>query len=91
MFIFGSVARSEKRSASDVDLMVIGEVSLADVVHVIRDVEQFVGRPVNPTVYPPEEFSSKLAIGHHFVTKVAEREKLMLIGDESDIAALSAK
>ena len=88
-FIFGSVARREERSASDVDLLVIGEVSLADVVDVIRDAEQSIGRPVNPTVYPREEFSAKLNAGHHFVTKVAGGEKLMLIGDESDVAALS--
>jgi predicted nucleotidyltransferase len=90
-FIFGSVARKEEHSASDVDLMVIGEVSLADVVDVIRDAEQRIARPVNPTVYPPQEFAAKLAAGHHFVTKVAEREKLILIGDESDLAALCPK
>lgn len=90
-FIFGSVARGDEHSASDVDLMVVGDVSLADVVAVIRAVEQIIGRPVNPIVYPPEEFAAKLAAGHHFVTKVAQREKLMLMGDESDIAALSRK
>jgi predicted nucleotidyltransferase len=87
-FIFGSVARREEHSASDVDLMVIGDVGLAEVVDVTRAVEESVGRPVNPTVYPLKEFSSKLAGGHHFLTKVVEREKLMLIGDESDVAAL---
>jgi predicted nucleotidyltransferase len=90
-FVFGSMARMEEHSASDVDLMVIGSVSLADVVDATRDVEQAIGRPVNSTVYPLEEFSSKLAAGHHFVTKVAAGAKLMLIGDESDLAALSAE
>lgn len=87
-FIYGSVARREERSSSDVDLLVIGEVSLADVVDVIRDAEQSLGRPVNPTVYPRAEFSAKLKAGQHFVTKVAEGEKLILIGDERDVAAI---
>jgi hypothetical protein len=43
---------------------------------------------VNPTVYPSEEFSAKLAAGHHFVTKVMERDKLVLFGDESDVAGV---
>ena len=86
---FGSVVRKEEHSASDVDLMVIGEVSLAEVVDVIRGAEKSIGRPVNPTVYPFEEFADKLAAGHHFVSRIAEGEKLLLIGDESDIAALS--
>ncbi len=88
-FIFGSIARGDEHAASDVDLMVIGDVSLADVVDVIRTAEQCIARPVNPTVYPPGEFAAKLAAGHHFVTKVVQHEKLMLMGDESDIAALS--
>ena len=86
-FIFGSIARGDEHSASDVDLMVIGDVSLADVVDVIWTAEQCIARPVNPTVYPPEEFAARLAAGHHFVTKVVKHEKLMLMGDESDIAA----
>ena len=90
-YVFGSVARKEEHSASDVDLMVIGEVSLAEVVDVIRGAEKSIGRPVNPTVYPFEEFADKLAAGHHFVSRIAEGEKLLLIGDESDIAALSRK
>jgi predicted nucleotidyltransferase len=90
-FIFGSMARMDEHSASDVDLMVIGAVSLADVVDATRDVEQAIGRPVNPTVYPRDEFSSKLAARHHFVTKVTGGPKLMLIGDEDDIAALSGQ
>ena len=90
-FIFGSVARRQENSASDVDLMVVGDVSLAEVVDVIRGIEQDVGRPVNPTVYPREEIAAKLAAGHHFVTRVVEGEKLMLIGDEDDLKALSGQ
>jgi predicted nucleotidyltransferase len=90
-FIFGSLARREERSDSDIDLFVVGDVSLAEVVAAIRDAEQTLDRPVNPTVYPPAEFSSKLASRHHFVTKVMKREKLMLIGNENDIAAVSGK
>ncbi len=87
-FIFGSVARREDHSASDVDLLVIGQVRFAEVVDLVRPVEQSVGRPVNPTVYPVEEFSSKLAAGHHFVSKVVGCDKIMLLGDESDVTAL---
>ncbi len=87
-FLFGSLARGEERPDSDVDLMIVGDVTLADVVHAIRDVEQTICRPVNPTVYPTEELTSKLIEGHHFLTKVVEAKKLMLIGTEDDITEL---
>ncbi len=87
-FIFGSVARGEENSGSDLDVMVIGDVTLAEVVEAMRDSEAALRRPVNPTVYPVKEFTAKLAARQHFLTKVMTREKLLLIGDEHDLAAL---
>ncbi len=88
-FIFGSVARGEENSASDLDVMVIGDVTLSEVVEALRGSEAVLLRPVNPTVYPEKEFHAKLAVKQHFLTKVMDREKLMLIGDVDDLAALS--
>ena len=88
-FIFGSVARGEEQADSDIDLLILGDVSLAEIVRAIRGPEQTLGRPVNPIVYPVAEFTSRLAEGHHFVSKVAQSEKLMLIGTEDEFRALS--
>ena len=46
---------------------------------------------MNPTVYPSKEFTAKLTGSQHFLTKVMGREKLMLIGGDDDLAALSGK
>jgi len=48
-FIYGSIAASEERSSSDVDLMVIGQVSLADLAVTLRLLEEQLGRNVHPT------------------------------------------
>lgn len=90
-FIYGSVARGSENSASDVDLMVVGDVTLAEVVDTVHETETVLLRSVNPTVYPSKEFTAKLTGSQHFLTKVMGREKLMLIGGEDDLAALSAK
>ncbi len=90
-FIYGSVARGSENSASDVDLMVVGDVTLAEVVDAVRETETILLRPVNPTVYPWKEFTAKLAASQHFLTKVMGRDKLMLMGGEDDLAALSGK
>jgi predicted nucleotidyltransferase len=90
-FIFGSLARGEERSASDVDLMVLGRASFAQVVEAVRAAESQVLRAINPTVYSPREFRAKLQAGHHFLNSVMRREKLFVLGDEDELRKLLEK
>ena len=87
-FVYGSVARGGERSDSDLDLMVIGDASFAEVVEAIRNAESDIGRSINPTVYPLDEFRGKLAEGHHFLSSVMKREKLYVVGNEDDLRTL---
>lgn len=81
-FVYGSVARAEEGSESDVDLMIVGEARLSDVAPRLRKLERRLGRPVNPSVYRPEEFARKLASGHHFLSTVMREPRLYIVGDE---------
>jgi predicted nucleotidyltransferase len=90
-FIYGSVAELAQRNGSDVDVMVIGEPSFGEVVSAVGNAQETLAREVNPTVYSPNEFRSKLRAGHHFLTAVIESKKLFLIGDEHELARLGAK
>jgi predicted nucleotidyltransferase len=87
-FVYGSVARGEERSSSDVDLMVVGDVSFADVVSALSQSETKLGREVNPTVYGPREFREKLEAGNHFLVTAAKDKKLFVIGDEREFRRL---
>jgi predicted nucleotidyltransferase len=88
-FIYGSLAEGKARSASDVDLLVVGDVTFAGVATALSPVQERLGREVNPTVYPPSEFRQKLAEGHHFLTAVRSRPKIYLIGDDDEFARLA--
>jgi predicted nucleotidyltransferase len=90
-FIYGSVARSEEHSASDVDLMVIGQVGLADVSSPLRKAERWLGRAVNPTTYTPDEFAAKLESDHHFITTVMLSKKLFILGDPREFGRTFGK
>ena len=83
-FIYGSVAAGRHTSASDIDLMVIGRVELADLLPRLGSIQERLGREVNPTIYRPEE----LATASVFVRRVLEGPKIMLVGSEDDIARL---
>jgi uncharacterized protein len=84
-FVYGSMARQEERAESDIDLLIVGEVSLDDVLRSVGDLEQTLGRAVNPTVYGVVEFKTKLKSGNHFLNSVVQGEKIFLIGDESEL------
>jgi predicted nucleotidyltransferase len=90
-FIFGSVARMEQRSGSDIDILVVGDVAFAQVVEAVSKVQEHLGREVNPVVYPLEEFKAKIAAGHHFLAKVLTQSKIFLIGDEDELTRVAPK
>lgn len=84
-FIYGSVARQEEKAESDIDMLIVGKVTLEDVLTQLGDVEPSLGRAVNPTVYSVAEFKTKLASGNHFLSSVVRGDKVFLIGDEDEL------
>ena len=47
-------------------VLVVGNVGFGEVVAALAEAQSQLRREVNPTVYAPEEFRSKLSSGHHF-------------------------
>ena len=90
-FIYGSVAKSQERRASDVDVMVIGEVSFAETSEALAGAQKSIGREVNPSVYAPGDFRAKFAAKHHFLRSMLKGEKIFLIGDDRELARLAKK
>jgi len=90
-FIYGSVARMQERKKSDVDLMIIGDVTFAEVVSALDQAQQHIGREINPTVYPPSEFQLKLSKENHFITALMREAKLFLIGNQRELTRLAKK
>jgi len=88
-FVYGSVARAEENSGSDIDLMLIGETGLADIVPALRRAEKKLGRPVNPTVYSVREFQKNARAHDHFLTTVLQGEKQFVKGTEHELAAIT--
>jgi uncharacterized protein len=88
-FIFGSFARGTQRSGSDVDVLVIGEVTFGELTEALAPAQERLGREVNPTVYPRREFQQKAQARQHFVTRVLADPKLFLIGNERELARVA--
>jgi len=88
-FVYGSVAKGEENHRSDVDLLIVGEVTFSQVVRVLRSAQETLGREINPTVYPVKEFRSRIAEEHYFIRNVLNGEKIFVIGDEDELKRLA--
>jgi predicted nucleotidyltransferase len=84
-FIYGSQANGTASASSDVDVMIVGDVSLAEIVSALAAAQEKLGREVNPTVYPASEFSEKLRKGQRFLKTVMSGPRIFLIGDEDEL------
>jgi predicted nucleotidyltransferase len=88
-FVHGSVAAGRERSDSDIDLMVVGTVSPAELALPLRRARELLGREINPTVYTPAEFQKKRAAKDHFLTRVLDRPKLFVIGNRNELGKVT--
>lgn len=89
-FIFGSVARGSEGAASDVDLLIVGDVTFGEVAEAVGPAQERLAREVNPKVYPQAEFVTKVRAGQHFLTRVLALPKVFLVGTDHDLARLVA-
>jgi predicted nucleotidyltransferase len=89
--VYGSFAKGTERADSDVDVLVVGDVLFSEVVETLASAQEAIGREVNPSVYPVEEFLKKVSEGHHFVASLVREPKIFLIGDEDVFGRLVEK
>ena len=82
-FVFGSIARGEAGPRSDVDLMVVGDVSFTEVVEVVYPLHERLGREVNSVVMTAKEFRER-AKDPGFIARVLNGPRITLLGEPND-------
>ena len=87
-FVFGSVAQGRETAGSDVDVMLVGDVPFRQAVELLHPAQTTIGREINPKVFSPAEFSSRLRT-EPFLADVVARPKLFLIGNANDLEQLA--
>ncbi|WP_249927315.1 nucleotidyltransferase domain-containing protein, partial [Escherichia coli] len=66
-FIFGSVASGKATAASDIDVLIVGKLSFAEVIQAVYPLQATLGREINPKLYSPEEWRAALAENSAFI------------------------
>lgn len=88
-FVYGSMAAGNEDSASDIDLMVVGQVSPEDLALPLRRARESLGREINPTVYTATEFERKRAAKDPFLTQVLDKPRLVVLGNEDELGKVA--
>lgn len=78
--VYGSVAKQEDTSESDIDLMLVGmDLTLAEVLQHLQPAENILGRKINPTCYTLKEFEQRRVDPNSFVNKVLAQPTINLL------------
>jgi len=88
-FVYGSIPRGAESSASDVDLMIVGDLGLKALAPSLGEAEQRLRRPVNASVYSEKEFAERLNAGGSFLRNVLAKEKLFVLGASDVLEGLA--
>lgn len=83
-YVYGSLATGEARAESDVDLMIVGQVSMRDLATPLRQAGERLGREVNATLFAPSAYRRELRVPDSFVARVHRGPRMILLGEDRD-------
>ena len=87
-FVFGSMASGDQKVGSDIDVCVLGDVSMLEVVKALSSVQETLGRDLNPVVMTAKKFADQAVKEDRFVARVLDEPKVFVTGNEHDLAEL---
>jgi predicted nucleotidyltransferase len=88
-FVFGSMATGAQHAGSDVDIFIIGRVSLLDVVKALAQAQERLAREMNPVVMSKKKFLDAQKTNERFVRRILDEPKLFVVGDANVLEELA--
>lgn len=79
-YVYGSHVRGDERADSDVDLMIVGSVSLRELSSALREAGRSLRRTISPTLYTARAYRRELKTSDSFVSRVDGGPRLDLFG-----------
>lgn len=79
-FVFGSVASGKESAVSDIDLMIIGDISFSQAVQTLYAVQETLGREINPKIYSKDEWNRMQKNNVAFIKEVMAKPRMDVMG-----------
>ena len=87
-FVYGSVAEGTDDAGSDIDLLIVGDLSVRDLSKAVSRVREHMNRELSVHVYSRAEFRRKYRAGNHFIRKVTKAKKILVVGGDEEFRLL---
>lgn len=84
-FIFGSFAKKNEDSFSDIDLMIIGNPDENLLIEKTSKIEKNITREINYRIFSPFDIKRGLKAGEVFLEEVFGGKKIFLIGNQDEL------
>jgi len=89
-FIYGSYAKGEENMSSDIDLLVVGDISSRELSAILAGPKLELGRAIDYSVFPAEEFRRKVEEKNSFAVNVLKDKKIFIVGNENELKDIVA-
>lgn len=87
-FIYGSIAKGNATSTSDIDLFIIGNVSSRKISSALLNAGSKLNREINFSIFKKDEFIQRLKSKDHFITSIIKESKIFVIGNPNEFEGL---
>jgi DNA-binding transcriptional ArsR family regulator len=78
-YIYGSFAKNEADSASDIDVLILGQPDASDLATEVARVEKLLNREISYAVFKSQELKRKLAARDAFLTDIWRGKRIEVI------------
>ena len=82
--IYGSFARGTETETSDMDLLIIGDVSRDSILNSVSELESKIGREINFILWTEKEFKEKIKEKISLLSNIHNNEVIMIKGDKDE-------
>jgi predicted transcriptional regulator/predicted nucleotidyltransferase len=80
--------RGRQSTVLDVDLFIVGTVNMPILEEIIKRNEKLLGKEINYTVMPADEFIFRKRKNDSFISRLMAQSRTMLIGDEEEFCTV---
>lgn len=84
-FIYGSFAKKEEATISDIDLFIVGGIDDSRLLREIRRLEEVLKREINYSIFTRDEFKKKVKETDSFIIDLLENPKIFIVGSKDDL------
>lgn len=80
-FIYGSFASQKAGPASDIDIMIVGNIDEDFLIREFNSLERKLSRELNYIIFSKEEYQEKIHKKDPFIMEILREPKIMIIGE----------